>query len=221
MEGSRDVARNLMDLTKNNMRQRGQLLSTDLSLENPRSESLVRDRLASVYNFDFVQLYSLEGSLVFETTRDAGVPAPGALSNLDPRREFLEDGRFKGMRFGLDADVMDAELRDCIPMRELCFRLLETAAPAAADLGTESHLSVFREMVERGNGACYQRRVFDELQLFGFVVLHPRQERRVLHLGRQSHHAILDPRPVHPRLERLAVFPTAPHSPHACLHKRA
>ncbi|NKB89854.1 MAG: YbdK family carboxylate-amine ligase [Acidobacteria bacterium] len=78
-------------------------------------------------------------------------------------REFLEDGRFKGMRFGLDADVMDAELRDCISMRELCGRLVETAGPAASQLGTEGHLAVFCEMVERGNGACYQRRVLDEL----------------------------------------------------------
>jgi carboxylate-amine ligase len=78
-------------------------------------------------------------------------------------REFLEDARFKGMRFGLDADVMDPELRDCVPMRDLGMRLIDVAGDAAVTLGTDSHLGVFREMVERGNGSCYQRRVLDEV----------------------------------------------------------
>jgi carboxylate-amine ligase len=87
-----------------------------------------------------------------------GDPAP------DLEREFLEDGRFKGMRFGLDADVMDAENRDCVPMRELGSRLIEVSGDAAARLGTEKHLRVLAEMVERGNGSCYQRRVLEESQ---------------------------------------------------------
>lgn len=74
-------------------------------------------------------------------------------------RSFLEDARFKGMRFGLDADVMDPERRDLVAMRELATRMVEFGSAAAVRLGTEKHLNVFREMIERGNGSCYQRRV--------------------------------------------------------------
>ncbi len=77
-------------------------------------------------------------------------------------RSFLEDARFKGMRFGLDAEVMDPELRDLVPMRDLALRMVAFAADAAQQLGTSRHLDVFRAMVERGNGSCYQRRVLAE-----------------------------------------------------------
>lgn len=81
-----------------------------------------------------------------------------------PEQEYayLEDGRFKGMRFGLDADVVDAETGAVVSVREQGEEMLEIAGNAAVELGTEQHLEVVGEILERGNGACYQRRVLVE-----------------------------------------------------------
>jgi nitrogen fixation/metabolism regulation signal transduction histidine kinase len=88
--GSLEVARDLMDRAKNDLRQRGQLLAADPTLGS-LDAGAVRERLAAAYNVDFVQLYSPEGTLLFETTRDPLIPSPGRLS-VDPgRREFMED----------------------------------------------------------------------------------------------------------------------------------
>ena len=77
-------------------------------------------------------------------------------------QEFLDDGRFKGMRFGLDATVIDAETHDVIPMREMAFRMIADAGEASATLGTESHLRLLSEIIKTGNGATYQRAMADE-----------------------------------------------------------
>ena len=75
---------------------------------------------------------------------------------------FLEDSRFKGMRFGLDADVVAIDSREIIPMREAGRRMLALAAEAAADLGTERHLATLEGILAEGNGASYQRRMAEE-----------------------------------------------------------
>lgn len=70
---------------------------------------------------------------------------------------YLEDGRFKGMRFGLDANVCDPESGDVTPMREQVRRMIELAGDAAARLGSEEHLRVVAEIAARGNEAGVQR----------------------------------------------------------------
>ena len=77
-------------------------------------------------------------------------------------RVYLEDGRFKGMRFGLDAEVMDAETRVLMPMRDQGRLMVEFAGEAAAELGTERHLAYVGHILEHGNGAAYQRRLAQE-----------------------------------------------------------
>ncbi len=79
LEGSLEVARDLMNLTRNDLRQRGQLLGADEALEPPRRKDAVRDRLATAYNLDFVQLYDLDGTLLFQATRDTLLAPPGRL----------------------------------------------------------------------------------------------------------------------------------------------
>lgn len=77
----------------------------------------------------------------------------------DLERTYLEDGRFKGMRFGLDCDVIDAETGELMSMRDQVRAMVELAREAASGLGTERHLRVIDEILESGNGATYQRRL--------------------------------------------------------------
>lgn len=81
----------------------------------------------------------------------------------DLDRTYLEDGRFKGMRFGLDCDVVDAESGHLVSMRDQVRAMVELAGEAAARLGTERHLRVVDEILESGNGASYQRRLAEML----------------------------------------------------------
>jgi len=78
-------------------------------------------------------------------------------------RAYLEDSRFKGMRFGLDGDVVDAETAEVMPMRELIREMVRLAGDAAARLGTEHYLDEVEVVLEQGNGAAEQRRLAEEL----------------------------------------------------------
>jgi len=82
LTGSLDVARELIGRTENDLRQRGQLLVGDPVLDAPIDKDAVRERLALSYNLDFLQLYDTEGALLFQTTRDPAVTAPGALEGV-------------------------------------------------------------------------------------------------------------------------------------------
>ncbi|MFQ5742347.1 MAG: YbdK family carboxylate-amine ligase [Acidobacteriota bacterium] len=70
---------------------------------------------------------------------------------------FLEDSRWKGMRFGLDAMVVDPCEGDVLPMTEYVGRMLEVARPAASRLGTTDYLDAICEILTEGNGATQQR----------------------------------------------------------------
>ena len=87
----------------------------------------------------------------------AGEPEPNM------HQAYLEDGRWKGMRFGLDTEMIDAETGEVMPMRDLIRRMLDIAGDAAAALGNEKYLQAIDTVLEEGNGAQYQRRVAAEL----------------------------------------------------------
>lgn len=96
-------------------------------------------------------------------------------------RTYLEDGRFKGMRFGLDCDVVDAETGEVMPMRDQVRAMVDFAGDAAAKLGTEDYLAEAGVVLEQGNGAAAQRRLAYELG----GDLH-RVQRRLLEIAREQ-----------------------------------
>ena len=75
---------------------------------------------------------------------------------------FLEDLRWKGMRFGLDADVIDAETSEVLSMPDFIGRMVEVARPAAAKLGTSPYLEAVSDILSSGNGATAQRAALEE-----------------------------------------------------------
>lgn len=100
-------------------------------------------------------------------------------------RTYLEDGRFKGMRFGLHCEVMDAETRQLVTMEQQVREMLAVAGEAAPELGTESWLSGVEEILEGGNGATYQRRLAE---------MHGGDLRAVqLHLLKEARERIAEP----------------------------
>jgi carboxylate-amine ligase len=70
---------------------------------------------------------------------------------------YLEDARWKGMRFGLDADVVHPERGEVMSMPDYVRDMLRVAAPAAVKLGTSSYLEAAEDILRTGNGATAQR----------------------------------------------------------------
>jgi gamma-glutamyl:cysteine ligase YbdK (ATP-grasp superfamily) len=67
------------------------------------------------------------------------------------------------MRFGLDADVVDAETGEVMPMPDYVRKMLAVARPSAAALGTGAHLETLEEILRSGNEASAQRALLREL----------------------------------------------------------
>lgn len=82
LEGSIEVARDLLTRTRNDLRQRGQLLVADPALGPPADPAALRARLAGAYNIDFVQIYDTDGVLQLEVTRDPLIAPVGTLSSV-------------------------------------------------------------------------------------------------------------------------------------------
>lgn len=76
---------------------------------------------------------------------------------------YLEDLRWKGMRFGLDADVVDAETAEVMSMRDSVRKMISVAAPAADKLGTTAYLDAIADILHTGNEATAQRALAQEL----------------------------------------------------------
>jgi len=76
---------------------------------------------------------------------------------------YLEDQRWKGMRFGLDADVIDAESGAVLSMPDYVRQMIDVATPAADKLGTRHHLETLHEILRDGNEASQQRALLQEM----------------------------------------------------------
>ena len=75
---------------------------------------------------------------------------------------YLEDLRWKGMRFGLDADVIDPVTERVMSMRDYVGTMLDVSRSAAAGLGTTHYLDVIPRILAEGNAASAQRALLSE-----------------------------------------------------------
>ncbi|ADB50699.1 carboxylate-amine ligase [Conexibacter woesei] len=80
----------------------------------------------------------------------------GADPAADPPGELLDEGVFRAARYGIDAQLPDAEGR-LRPVRSLLDDVVEMVAPDARELGCEGELDGLHRLVERGGGAGRQR----------------------------------------------------------------
>jgi glutamate---cysteine ligase / carboxylate-amine ligase len=80
-------------------------------------------------------------------------PQPGTL---------IAENKWRAVRYGLDAELVDLERDEERPAREALRALAELARPAAERLGCADELDLLEPMLERGDGASEQRRAADE-----------------------------------------------------------
>jgi carboxylate-amine ligase len=73
--------------------------------------------------------------------------------------EILEEGMFRAARYGVNAQLPDADGR-LRPFAEILAETLERAQPYAAELGCENGLRLIPSLVAAGGGAGHQREIY-------------------------------------------------------------
>ncbi|MEJ7892909.1 MAG: YbdK family carboxylate-amine ligase [Solirubrobacteraceae bacterium] len=81
--------------------------------------------------------------------------APG-----DAPDEILGENKWRAARYGLEGELVDLPSADRVPAVDLARRVLDRAREHAADLGAADALAALDELLEAGNGAMRQRRVY-------------------------------------------------------------
>jgi carboxylate-amine ligase len=83
-------------------------------------------------------------------------------------RESLEESYFQAASHGLEAKILlDEEYPE--PAREVGYRVLESVRPYARELGGDAALDEIQRILEQGNGADDQRRLYRERGMAGLL----------------------------------------------------
>jgi len=75
--------------------------------------------------------------------------------------EMLDENKWLASRHGLDGELVDLPDRSTVPTKALAKRLLDRLREHAQDLGAADELEGITDLLERGNGASRQRKVFE------------------------------------------------------------
>jgi carboxylate-amine ligase len=86
----------------------------------------------------------------------------------DPPAEVLEEGVFRAARFGVHAQLPDAQGR-LRPVAELLGEALELVRPHVGELGCGDELDGLRPLLARGGGAGQQRASFEIAGMDGLL----------------------------------------------------
>jgi carboxylate-amine ligase len=75
--------------------------------------------------------------------------------------EMLDENRWLAARHGLQGDLVDLPERRMVPAKELAKRLYDRLAEHAQDLGGGDALEAIGDLIEHGDGAYRQRKVYE------------------------------------------------------------
>jgi carboxylate-amine ligase len=84
----------------------------------------------------------------------------------DYPHEMLDENRWLAARHGLEGELVDLPTRDRVSTKALAQRLHDRLREHATDLGAEDELEGVTDLLERGNGAYRQRKVYEANQDF-------------------------------------------------------
>jgi carboxylate-amine ligase len=84
--------------------------------------------------------------------------------------EMLDENKWLAARHGLDAHLVDLPKRERVPVPELTRRVMERLRPHAVELGSEADFDCLEDILDMGNGAARQRKVYDANHDFREVV---------------------------------------------------
>ncbi|MHC4300333.1 MAG: carboxylate-amine ligase [Planctomycetota bacterium] len=76
---------------------------------------------------------------------------------------YIDQNRWKAMRYGLDGKILEPETGEILTMHEQIERLLDSIGPKAEELGSVSHIDFAREMLRQGTESEWQVRTCESL----------------------------------------------------------
>src|ERR1017187_9787916 len=77
-------------------------------------------------------------------------------------RSLLMENKWRAARYGLDGKMIDFGKQTEVPARDLIGEILEFVGDVVEELGSREEISYIRRILENGNGADRQLRVFNE-----------------------------------------------------------
>ncbi len=77
-------------------------------------------------------------------------------------RSLLMENKWRAARYGLDGKMIDFGKQTEVPARDLIAEILEFVDDVVGELGSQAEISYVRRILENGNGATRQLRVFNE-----------------------------------------------------------
>ena len=77
-------------------------------------------------------------------------------------RSLIMENKWRAARYGLDGKMIDFGKQTEVPARQLVHEILDFVADVSAELGSEEEVGYVRRILEQGNGADRQLRVFHE-----------------------------------------------------------
>ena len=74
------------------------------------------------------------------------------------KRDYIDENKWRAMRYGLDAEVIDFTQKRCISMRDSIRELLDFVDELVDDLGSRPEMNYLRSLMDdpRGTGADRQ-----------------------------------------------------------------
>ncbi len=80
------------------------------------------------------------------------------------KRDYIDENKWRAMRYGLDADVIDFTQKRCISMRDSIRELLDFVDDLVDDLGSRQEMNYLRSLMDdpRGSGADRQVAFYKE-----------------------------------------------------------
>jgi carboxylate-amine ligase len=75
--------------------------------------------------------------------------------------EMLDENKWLAARHGLDAHLVDLPKQERVPVPELTRRVMERLRPHAEELGSHDDFDCLEDILDMGNGASRQRKVYD------------------------------------------------------------
>jgi len=80
------------------------------------------------------------------------------------KRDYIDENKWRAMRYGLDADVIDFTQKRCISMRDSIHELLDFVDEVVDDLGSRREMNYLRSLLDdkRGTGADRQMAIYKE-----------------------------------------------------------
>lgn len=80
------------------------------------------------------------------------------------KRDYIDENKWRAMRYGLDADVIDFTQKRCISMRDSIHELLDFVDEVVDDLGSRREMNYLRALMDdsRGTGADRQMAFYKE-----------------------------------------------------------